>query len=46
MHVKFFLAEMKAKWHKVEKEYYWAITQMAGLSCCGRSGYIVLELGC
>ena len=26
-------------------EYCWAITQVAGRSCCGRSGSSVLELG-
>jgi hypothetical protein len=33
------------KWHKVHEEYCWAITQVAGLSYCGLSGYIVLEFG-
>ena len=35
---------MNAKWRKVEEEYCWATTQVEGLSCCGRTGYIVLEL--
>ena len=29
----------------VAEEYCWAITQAAELSCCGRSGYSVLEFG-
>jgi hypothetical protein len=29
----------------VAEEYCWAITQAAGRSCCGRSGYRVLEFG-
>jgi hypothetical protein len=28
-----------------EEEYYWAITQAAGRSCCGLTGAIVLEFG-
>ena len=28
-----------------EEDYYWAITQAAGRSCCGLSGAIVLEFG-
>jgi hypothetical protein len=30
---------------KVAEEYCWAITQAAGLSCCGRSGSRVLAIG-
>jgi len=30
---------------QLAKEYCWAITQVAGRSCCGRSGSGVLDFG-
>ena len=30
---------------KVAEEYFWAITQASGLSCCERSGSSVMECG-
>jgi len=29
----------------VEEEYCWTITQAEGRSCCGRSGFSVLDFG-
>ena len=40
----FFLLELKWIETQVAEEYWWAITQAAGRSCCGRSGSIVFDL--
>jgi hypothetical protein len=42
---KCFLLERKRSWTKLAGEYCWAITQVAGRSCRGRSGYRVSEFG-
>lgn len=43
MHVNFFLWERMCNETKVTEEYCWAITQVAGPSCCDQSGSGVLE---
>jgi hypothetical protein len=40
-----FLRVWKRNETRVEEEYCWVITQAAGRSCCGRSGFPVLEFG-
>jgi hypothetical protein len=41
----FSLLGIKAHAKKMAEEYCWAITQVAGRSCCGRSGSSVFEFG-
>ena len=41
----FSMRERKHHEKKFAEEYFWAITQAAGRSCCGRSGFRVLHFG-
>ena len=49
MFTKFFLVAIRHNKTNVVKEYSWAITEVTGWSCCGRSGVtvcIATELPC